>query len=101
MVAAIVVVSGGAARRLCRASWLVCAALALHAIDEAATGFLDVYNPTVLALRARWVWLPMPVFTFGGWLSGLVFAMLVLVAITVWVVGTRIGRGFAYVVACT
>ena len=39
--------------------WLV-VALALHVIDEASTGFLDVYNPTVRALRERFGWFPMP-----------------------------------------
>jgi hypothetical protein len=29
-------------------------AFALHVLDEATTGFLDIYNPTVLAVRARW-----------------------------------------------
>lgn len=50
--------------------WLV-AALALHAIDEAATGFLDVYNPTVRALRDRLGWFPMPEFRFDVWATGL------------------------------
>jgi hypothetical protein len=30
----------------------LCAALALHVTDEALTGFLSVYNPTVRALRS-------------------------------------------------
>ena len=34
---------------------LVCLALAAHVTDEAFTGFLSVYNPTVLALRQSWV----------------------------------------------
>ena len=29
-------------------------AFALHVLDEATTGFLNVYNPTVLAARVRW-----------------------------------------------
>lgn len=43
-------------------------ALALHIADEASTGFLEVYNPTVIALRARWPWFPMPTFQFHEWL---------------------------------
>jgi hypothetical protein len=54
----------------------VCAALALHLTDEALTGFLDVYNPTVLAIRERLPWLPIPVFTFRVWLTGLILAVL-------------------------
>ncbi|MGH9522613.1 MAG: hypothetical protein ACRD3E_08785 [Terriglobales bacterium] len=57
-------------------------ALALHIFDEAATGFLSVYNPTVLALRARWPWWPMPTFTFQEWLAGLILADILLLAIT-------------------
>lgn len=56
-------------------AWLfLCLALALHVADEAATGFLSVYNPTALALRARAPWLPLPVFTFRTWLGGLIAA---------------------------
>jgi hypothetical protein len=39
-------------------------AFALHMVDEAATGFLNVYNPTVTAMRARFSWFPMPTFGF-------------------------------------
>ena len=49
--------------------WLV-VALALHVIDEASTGFLDVYNPTVRALRERFGWFPMPEFRFDVWADG-------------------------------
>ncbi len=57
--------------------WLV-AALALHVTDEALTGFLDFYNPLVLAIRDKISWFPMPTFTFGAWLAGLVVAVIVL-----------------------
>lgn len=54
-------------------AWLaLCCALALHVTDEALTGFLSVYNPTVLALRARLGWWPMPTFQFREWLVGLI-----------------------------
>ncbi|MGO8792293.1 MAG: hypothetical protein ACLQVL_33560, partial [Terriglobia bacterium] len=54
-------------------AWIaLCLALALHVVDEASTGFLSVYNPTVVALRKSRPWLPFPVFTFGVWLAGLV-----------------------------
>ena len=32
----------------------LCVAFALHIIDEASSGFLAVYNPTVTILRGRW-----------------------------------------------
>ena len=35
-------------------AWLLlCAALAAHVADEASTGFLDLYNPTVAAMAFR------------------------------------------------
>lgn len=61
--------------------WLV-VALALHVIDEASTGFLDVYNPTVRALRERLEWFPMPEFSFDVWLTGLAVLVLALALLT-------------------
>ena len=59
----------------------LCLALLLHVIDEASTGFLAVYNPTVVALRERLPWLPMPVFRFDVWLGGLLAAVVLLLAL--------------------
>jgi hypothetical protein len=56
--------------------------LAAHVIDEAATGFLAVYNPIVRSLRARFVWFPMPVFTFEIWITGLCAVVVVLLAVS-------------------
>ena len=48
-------------------AWLaLCVAFALHIVDEGATGFLAVYNPTVTILRERWSWFPMPALEFRG-----------------------------------
>lgn len=64
-------------------AWLALTiALACHVADEALTGFLDVYNPIVLAARDRFAWFPMPTFTFGPWLAGLIVAVVVLLALT-------------------
>jgi hypothetical protein len=64
-------------------AWLcLVGALALHVIDEAATGFLNVYNPTVRTLRARWGWFPMPEFGFAEWLTGLAVFVAVLALLT-------------------
>lgn len=53
-------------------AWLaLAAALALHVADEAHADFLSVYNPTVLAIRERIPWIPLPTFTFGAWITGL------------------------------
>jgi len=66
-----------------RTAWLcLVAALALHVIDEASTGFLEVYNPTVRALRERLGWFPMPEFSFDVWLTGLVVVVLGLALLT-------------------
>jgi hypothetical protein len=65
------------------AAWAtLCAAFALHVIDEAANDFLSWYNPNVLAIRARVPWLPLPVFTFPVWISGLTIAVVTLAALT-------------------
>ena len=60
-------------------AWIALAlATALHVLDESLTGFLPVYNLTVIAGRQRWGWYPMPTFTFGVWLGGLIGLVIVL-----------------------
>jgi len=64
-------------------AWVaLCLALVFHVVDEASTGFLSVYNPTVTALHQRFAWFPMPNFEFGDWLTGLVIANLILLALS-------------------
>lgn len=63
--------------------WLVlCGALAIHVVDEAATDFLSVYNQTVRAIRARFPLVLLPTFTFPVWLGGLLTAIVLLLALT-------------------
>jgi len=57
-------------------------AFALHISDEATTGFLGVYNPTVSMLRASWGWFPMPTFEFREWLVGLILTCTLLFCLT-------------------
>ena len=57
-------------------------ALALHVLDEATTGFLDIYNPTVTAMRVRLGWFPMPTFGFREWLVGLIACVACCFALT-------------------
>ena len=71
-----------APERHARAWLLLDAALAVHVVDEALTGFLDFYNPLVRQLRDRFGFWPMPTFTFGVWLSGLVAGVLILALLT-------------------
>ena len=59
--------------------WL---ALALHVADEAANGFLFIYNPTVTALREKLGFWPMPTFAFQEWITGLTVGILLLATLT-------------------
>src|SRR5262245_47244767 len=60
-------------------AWLLMwIALAIHVADEALTGFLAIYNPTVTALRERFGFWPMPTFGFRHWLTDLGLGILLL-----------------------
>jgi hypothetical protein len=64
-------------------AWLALAlALAVHVTDEALTGFLSVYNPAVRTIRAHIPFLPLPTFTLGTWLTGLVLGICLLLALS-------------------
>jgi hypothetical protein len=65
-----------------RAWFALTVAFALHVLDEATTGFLNVYNPTVTAMRSRWAWFPMPTFQFREWLVGLIIGVVFCFALT-------------------
>src|SRR3954471_6468800 len=79
---------------------LLCVAFVLHVVDETATHFLSVYNPTVIALRSQYAWFPMPTFEFTEWLIGLVVVNLVLLCLSPLVFrGVRWLRPMAYVFA--
>jgi hypothetical protein len=60
----------------------LCMAFALHIVDEATTGFLAVYNQTVVILRQRWDWFPMRAFGFREWLIALIVVCAVLFCLT-------------------
>lgn len=70
-----------AARRFGCAWVALTLAFAIHVVDEAAHGFLSVYNPTVRAIRQQWPLLPLPTFTFSVWFAGLTFAVVGLLAL--------------------
>jgi hypothetical protein len=66
-------------------AWMVmCGALAIHVADEALTGWLNWYNPTVRTIHEQYqlVLLPvlLPTFTFEVWLALLIFAVVSLSA---------------------
>jgi hypothetical protein len=76
-----------------------CLAVALHVTDEASTGFLAVYNPTVLAFRPHGWWFP-PTFEFRTWLTGLILAVLFGLALSpLFFRGSRWVRPLGYFVA--
>jgi len=56
--------------------------LGAHVVDEALSGFLEVYNPAVRAIHAHLPFLLLPTFTFKVWLSLLIAAVCVLVALS-------------------
>jgi hypothetical protein len=72
----------GGPRNLGIAWFLLCLAFCAHVADEALTGFLGVYNPTVLAVRAQLPWFPMPTFELREWLTGLIVANVILLLLT-------------------
>jgi hypothetical protein len=85
-------------RRRWGMSWIaLCFALAVHVFDEATTGFLELWNPTVSALRQRVPLLPLPTFDFATWLAGLIAGIAVLFALSYFVFrGAPWIRPFAY-----
>jgi len=60
----------------------LCAALAVHVADEALTNFLSVYNPAVQTIRSYLPFIPLPTFSFSGWLGGLIGAVVVLFSLS-------------------
>ena len=76
---------------------LLCVALALHVVDEALTDFLSVYNPTVRVIRKRLPFLPLPVFTFRVWLTGLCLGILLVFCLSPLAFrGSRLALWLAY-----
>lgn len=82
-----------AAARWASAWVTLCLALALHVADEALNGFLEVWNPLVREVRDVVPGLPLPVFRFEIWLSGLVAAVAVLLALS-----CRVRRGARWMI---
>ncbi len=65
-----------------RAWVFLCLAFCAHVADEALTGFLPLYNATVMAMRSQYQWFPMPTFGFREWLAGLIATNIVLLLLT-------------------
>jgi protein-S-isoprenylcysteine O-methyltransferase Ste14 len=95
------VVETAAVRAVAHArAWLyLCVHLAAHAAEEAIGGFLEVWNPFLASVGAR-TGLPVPQFTFDGWLTALVVGIVALTAMTPLVArGVRGFRVASYVFA--
>lgn len=84
-------------------AWIcLCLATAIHVADEALTGFLGVYNPTVSAMRERWGWFPMPSFAYRKWLLELMGGIVVALLLTPLAYrGSRIIRPIAWALSVT
>jgi hypothetical protein len=82
-------------------AWIcLCLATAVHVTDEALTGFLSVYNPTVNAMRERWGWFPMPTFSYREWLLGLMGGIVVALLLSPLVYrGSRFIRPIAWILS--
>lgn len=90
----------GSNRKLGFAWTALCASLGLHVFDEASTGFLSVYNPTVAAMRQRISFFPMPTFEYREWLTGLIAGTTILFALSPFMFcGARWIRPLAYMFA--
>jgi hypothetical protein len=67
-------------------SWIALVlAFGIHVADETAHDFLGFWNPLVESLRQRIPLLPLPTFSFGLWLGGLIVAVFVLLSLTFFV----------------
>jgi hypothetical protein len=72
-------------------------AFALHVVDEALNDFLPLYNSVVGGWREASPWVPLPVFTFSGWLTLLIVALIVLASLTpLFFAGSRSVRPIAW-----
>src|SRR5712692_11037109 len=80
--------------------FLLCLAFCAHVADEALTGFLPVYNATVLAMRSEHKWYPVPTFGYREWLFGLIAVNVLLLFLTPLAYHNALSlRPFAYVFA--
>lgn len=71
-------------------------AVAIHVLDEALADFLPFWNEMVTDARSSLGFFPMPTFTFGQWLAGLIAGVVIGYALTPLVArGGKVVRGFA------
>ncbi|MGB2697930.1 MAG: HXXEE domain-containing protein [Candidatus Zixiibacteriota bacterium] len=57
-------------------------AIGIHVFDEAITDFLSFYNRFVDSIRQHAPFLPLPTFTYGVWLAGLIVGIIILLCLS-------------------
>ena len=73
----------GTAQKHNAVAWVILvSALALHVLDEALTDFLPFYHQVIHDVKESIGFFPMPTFTFGTWLGGLIVLVIMLYALT-------------------
>jgi hypothetical protein len=64
-------------------AWLLLVStLAIHVLDEALADFLPFWNQLVTDLKAEIGFVPLPTFSFGTWIGGLITAVIIGYALT-------------------
>jgi len=61
---------------------LLSVALGIHVFDEVIHDFLSFYNPLADSIRQQVPFLPLPTFTFGVWLAGLIIGVIILLCLS-------------------
>lgn len=61
---------------------LMITAVLVHVLDETVSGFLPFYNNLVFDLKNDLGFFPMPTFSFGIWLGGLIIVIIVCFSLT-------------------
>ena len=57
-------------------------AVAIHVLDEATHDFLAFYNPNARAIRARFPFLPFPIFTLESFVAALTIAITIFLCLS-------------------
>ena len=57
-------------------------AVSIHVLDEATHDFLAFYNPNARAIRARFPFLPFPIFTLESFLASLAIAIAIFLCLS-------------------
>ena len=64
--------------------FMLCCAFLVHITDEALNNFLQIYNPVAARVNESVPLLSLPIFSFTGWLAGLIFVLVMLFILSIW-----------------